>query len=98
MYQRAMASGTELRPVVTDEGVRRVLTMTGVGRLVRVYANVAGAMAAARTGPGMSYFDICADSDDRVSDQVASAIRDALAGHLRARSRSSCPVTARARV
>jgi anti-anti-sigma regulatory factor len=141
VYQRAMASGTELGPVVTDEGVRRVLTMTGVGRLVRVYANMAGAMAAtkpgdnialdadrspgrawekgpvvedvgtevalldrdgvivsvngawrafaaanggdpARTGPGMSYFDICAASGDRVSDQVASAIRDALAGHL----------------
>lgn len=31
----------------------------------------------ARTGPGMSYVDICAAS----GDQVASAIRDALAGH-----------------
>ena len=50
VYQRAMASGTELRPVVTDESVRRVLTMTGVGRLVPVYANVAGAMAATRPG------------------------------------------------
>jgi len=141
VYQRAMASGTELRPVVTNEDVRRVLTMSGVGRLVPVYANVAGALAAtrpgdniavtpdgppgraraagppggdvgtevalldrdgvivsvneawrafaaanrgdpARTGPGVSYLDVCADAGDPVSRQVADAIRDALAGDL----------------
>ena len=36
----------------------------------------------ARTGPGMSYVDICTASGDRVPDQVASAIRDALSGNL----------------
>lgn len=50
VYQRAIASGTELRPVVTDEGVRRVLTVSGVGRLVPVYATVAAAVAATRPG------------------------------------------------
>ncbi len=141
VYQRAMASGTELRPVVTNEDVRRVLTVSGVGRLVPVYANVAGALAAtrpgdniavtpdgppgrardagppggdvgtevalldrdgvivsvnrawrafaaanggdpARTGPGMSYLDVCAAAGDPVSRQVADAICDALTGTL----------------
>jgi anti-anti-sigma regulatory factor len=54
VYQRAMACGTELRPVVTDDGVRRVLTMSGVGRLVPVYANVAGALAATRPGDNIA--------------------------------------------
>ena len=48
VYQRAVASGTELRPVVVDEGVRRVLTVSGVGRLVPVYDTVAAALAATR--------------------------------------------------
>jgi anti-anti-sigma regulatory factor len=48
VYQRAVASGTELRPVVVDEGVRRVLTVSGVGRLVPVYDTVGAALAATR--------------------------------------------------
>src|ERR1700733_7514639 len=43
VYQRAVASGTELRPVVAHEGVRRTLTVSGVGRLVPVYDTVAAA-------------------------------------------------------
>ncbi len=54
VYQRAMASGTELRPVVTDQGVRRVLTVSGVGRLVPVYATVAAALAATKPGDNMA--------------------------------------------
>jgi anti-anti-sigma regulatory factor len=54
VYQRAMACGTELRPVVTDEGVRRVLTVSGVGRLVPVYAAVGAALAATRPGDNIA--------------------------------------------
>jgi len=50
VYQRAVVRGTELRLVATDEKVRRVLTLTGVDRLVPLYASVAAALAA--TAPG----------------------------------------------
>ena len=36
LYQRALASGTELRLVVTGELVRRVLSINGVDRLTRL--------------------------------------------------------------
>ena len=52
VYQRAVLCGTELRLVTTDEKVRRVLTLTGVDRLVPVYASVGAALAA--TAPGES--------------------------------------------
>ena len=45
-YQRAVASRTELRLVVTSAPVLRMLGMTGVGRLVPVYPSVAAALAA----------------------------------------------------
>ena len=52
VYQRAVVRGTELRLVATDEKVRRVLTLTGVDRLVPLYASVAATLAA--TAPGES--------------------------------------------
>ena len=52
VYQRAVVRGTELRLVATDEKVRRVLTLTGVDRLVPLYASVGAALAA--TAPGES--------------------------------------------
>ena len=52
VYQRAVLCGTELRLVTTDEKVRRVLTLTGVDRLVPVHASVGAALAA--TAPGES--------------------------------------------
>ena len=45
-YQRAVASRTELRLVVTSGVVLRMLGMTGVGRLVPVYPSVEAALAA----------------------------------------------------
>ena len=45
-YQRAAASRTQLRLVVTSGAVLRMLGMTGVGRLVPVYASVEAALAA----------------------------------------------------
>ena len=46
-YQRAAASGTQLRLVVTAEAVRRVLTFYGLDRLIPVYPSLAAAIAAA---------------------------------------------------
>ena len=46
VYQRAVSSGTELRLVVTSEIVRRVLTVSGVDRLVSHYPSLESALAA----------------------------------------------------
>lgn len=54
VYRRAVASGTELRPVVPDAGVRRVLTVSGIGRLVPVYATVGAALTATRPGDNIA--------------------------------------------
>ena len=45
-YQRALASGTQLRLVVTAEIVRRVLGINGLDRLISVYPSVEPATAA----------------------------------------------------
>ena len=52
VYHRAVACGTGLRLVATGEKVLRVLTLTGIDRLVPVYASVGAALAA--TAPGES--------------------------------------------
>jgi anti-sigma B factor antagonist len=46
-YQRALASGTELRLVVTAQIVRRMLGINGLDRLIPVYPFVKAATAAA---------------------------------------------------
>ena len=46
VYQRAVSSGTELRLVVTSEIVRRVLSVSGVDRLVSHYPSLESALAA----------------------------------------------------
>ena len=45
-YQRAVASGTQLRLVITAQIVRRVLSVNGLDRLIPVYPSVEAAMAA----------------------------------------------------
>jgi anti-anti-sigma factor len=45
-YQRALASGTQLRLVVTAQIVRRVLGISGLDRLIPVYPCVEAAVAA----------------------------------------------------
>jgi anti-sigma B factor antagonist len=45
-YHRATANGTELRLVVTADVVRRVLVLNGLDRLVEVYPDLDGALAA----------------------------------------------------
>ena len=46
LYQRALASGTELRLVVASAFVRRVLSISGVDRLISLYPTVETALAA----------------------------------------------------
>jgi anti-sigma B factor antagonist len=50
-YQRAVASGTQLRLVVTARIVRRVLSINGLDQLISIYPNL-DAATAARGGPG----------------------------------------------
>ena len=45
-YQRAIISGTELRLVVTAQIVRRVLSLSGLDRLVSIYPSLESATAA----------------------------------------------------
>jgi anti-anti-sigma factor len=45
-HHRAVANGTELRLAVTDDAVRRVLTLNGFDRLVAVYPDLGTAIAA----------------------------------------------------
>ena len=45
-FQRAVICGTELRPVVTAEYVSRVLSLTGLDRLVPSYPSLEAATAA----------------------------------------------------
>ena len=45
-YQRAVVSGTGLRLVVTAQIVRRVLSLSGLDRLVSIYPSLEAAMAA----------------------------------------------------
>jgi anti-sigma B factor antagonist len=45
-YQRALASGTQLRLVVTAQIVRRVLGINGLDRLISIYPSVEAATAA----------------------------------------------------
>jgi anti-sigma B factor antagonist len=46
VFQRAVVSGTELRLVVTAPAVSRVLSLSGVDRLVPIYPSLEAAMAA----------------------------------------------------
>ncbi|MGO9778520.1 MAG: STAS domain-containing protein [Streptosporangiaceae bacterium] len=50
-HQRAVASGTEMRLVVGSEIVRRVLSASGVGRLMSFYPTVEAALAATTPSP-----------------------------------------------
>ena len=49
-YQRAAASGTQLRLVVTAQIVRRVLSITGLDRLISIYPSLEAATIAGGAG------------------------------------------------
>jgi anti-sigma B factor antagonist len=50
-HRRAVANGTELRLVVTADVVRRVLTLNGLDRIVAIYPDLDGALAAGAERP-----------------------------------------------
>ena len=52
--QRATVSGTQLRVVVTEPVVRRVLTIEGLDRLISIYPSLEAAIAAGTRGTGRS--------------------------------------------
>ena len=49
-YQRAAASGTQLRLVVTAQIVRRLLSVTGLDRLISIYPSLEAATIAGGAG------------------------------------------------
>jgi anti-sigma B factor antagonist len=53
-FRRAEASQSEMRLVVSTRPVHRVLTLTGVDRLLDIYPNVAAAMADRRDSPAQN--------------------------------------------
>jgi anti-anti-sigma factor len=55
-FRRATSSGTKMRLVVGGLAVQRVLTLTGVDRLIEVYPNVGSALGStgAAETPGMT--------------------------------------------
>jgi len=66
--QRAVANGTELRLVVTADAVRRVLSINGLDRLVAVYPDLDGALAA-----GAEPRRLDGEQATRAEDQAARA-------------------------
>jgi len=50
-YQRAVVSGTQLRLVVTAQIVRRVLSLSGLDRLISIYPSLDAAIAAGASAP-----------------------------------------------
>jgi anti-anti-sigma factor len=53
VYQRTLASGTDLRLVVSSETVQRTLATDGVDRVVSLYPFVSASLAAANPGTGV---------------------------------------------
>lgn len=47
-FRRATSSGTKMRLVVTGSAVQRVLTLTGVDRLVECYPTVSAALGSSK--------------------------------------------------
>ena len=59
-FKRAAANGTEMRLVVPDRNIQRILALTGIDRLIDIYPSVSAATpAAAHSGE--------ADPDDRAA-------------------------------
>jgi anti-anti-sigma factor len=69
VYQRALASGTELRLVVTGALVRRVLSINGVDRLISIYPTAEIALAV--TVPSESAWAVLAGEAVDVGVEVA---------------------------
>jgi anti-sigma B factor antagonist len=50
-FRRAQASQSEMRLVVTTRGVQRVLSLTGIDRLLDIYPSVSAALAGPHRAP-----------------------------------------------
>jgi len=75
-HHRAVASGTELRLVVTAEVIRRVLSLNGLDRLVAVYPDLDAAIAAGagRREQGTRTADPVARAEELVDVAVAGIL------------------------
>ncbi len=67
-HHRAVAHGTELRLVVTADVVRRVLALNGLDRLVAIYPDLDGALAA-----GAERREVHGEQGTRIAGPAASA-------------------------
>jgi anti-anti-sigma factor len=78
-YQRAVASRTELRIVVTADVVRRVLSLSGLDRLVSVYPTLDAALAAGaarREVPGQPATPAISPAGPKPADLARAAAAD----------------------
>jgi anti-anti-sigma factor len=67
-HHRAVANGAELRLVVAADVVRRVLTLNGLDRLVAIYPDLDGALAA-----GVERRQVDGEPGTRIADREARA-------------------------
>ena len=67
-HHRAVANGSELRLVVTADAVRRVLTLNGLDRLLAVYPDLVGALAA-----GAERREVHGEQRTRIPDHAVRA-------------------------
>ncbi|HEY6792302.1 MAG TPA: STAS domain-containing protein, partial [Trebonia sp.] len=74
--QRAVASGTHLRLAVTDQIVRRVLSLSELDHLVSIYPSVEAAMAASLSAPVAGLPD--GDDGAAITPAVLRGLLDAL--------------------
>ena len=73
-YQRAILSGTELRLVVTAQLVRRVLTISGLDRLVAIYPSLESATTALAPKVGLPTRPAERPADDQVPPDIAGPL------------------------
>jgi hypothetical protein len=94
-YQRAAASGTQLRLVVAAAIVRRVLTVNGLDRLIPVYPSLEAATAAAAPAAAVSPApDLAPDGQDGPGQRAQAGGQRRGMGHRASRvlraSRGRC--------
>ena len=72
-FRRAEASQSELRLVVSTRAVERVLTLTGVDRLLGIYPNVTAALAGPRDSPAQNDNALGGNSAETVNTDDGAA-------------------------
>jgi anti-anti-sigma factor len=74
--QRAMASGTEMRLVVTDRIVRRALSLSGLNHLISSYPSLEAAIAARE--PAAAAWPLDGNDGSAITPEVLRELLDAL--------------------